>query len=208
MVSIAVTMADRQNVLMGVTPDVVEAAHILVMMKHGMKAFIEAQNSCHRFPYLYYASLNPTISAQLHYFASHGFPFNSPFYDFSAAPSTYQLPLVHAHSFTIPPQDAYCGMLTASKCIVGPPRDHCPSGEAPGDGNADQETTQPGESQFDTPLQLYRLKIPPLQAPSLPLWYTPESLDPIHKWRLFYFCSVIVQISLPSLALEREFFSI
>ncbi|XP_029214150.2 homeobox protein rough-like [Acropora millepora] len=136
-------MADRQNVLMGVTPDVVEAAHILVMMKHGMKAFIEAQNSCHRFPYLYYASLNPTISAQLHYFASHGFPFNSPFYDFSAAPSTYQLPLLHAQSFTIPPQDAYCGMLTPSKCIVGPPRDHCPSGEALGDGNADQETTQP-----------------------------------------------------------------
>jgi len=37
----------------------------------------------------------------------------------------------------------------------------------------------------------------------------PESLiEHIHKWRLFYFCSVIVQISLPSLALEQEFFSI
>ena len=34
------------------------------------------------------------------------------------------------------------------------------------------------------------------------------SIDPIHKWRLFYFRSVIVQISLPSLALEQEFFSI
>ena len=33
-------------------------------------------------------------------------------------------------------------------------------------------------------------------------------IDPIHKWRLFYFCSVIVQVSLPSLALEQEFFSI
>ena len=33
-------------------------------------------------------------------------------------------------------------------------------------------------------------------------------IDPIHKWRLFYFCSVIVQISLPSLALEHELFSI
>ena len=32
-------------------------------------------------------------------------------------------------------------------------------------------------------------------------------IDPIHKWRLIYFCSVIVQISLPSLALEQEFFS-
>ena len=33
-------------------------------------------------------------------------------------------------------------------------------------------------------------------------------IDPIHKWRLFYFCSIIVQISLPSLNLEQEFFSI
>ena len=33
-------------------------------------------------------------------------------------------------------------------------------------------------------------------------------IDPIHKWRLFSFYSVIVQISLPSLALEQEFFSI
>ena len=33
-------------------------------------------------------------------------------------------------------------------------------------------------------------------------------IDPIHKWQLFYFCSVIVQISLPGLALEQEFFSI
>jgi len=32
--------------------------------------------------------------------------------------------------------------------------------------------------------------------------------DPIHKWPLFYFCSVIVQISLPSLTLEQEFLSI
>ena len=33
-------------------------------------------------------------------------------------------------------------------------------------------------------------------------------IDPIHKWRLFYFCSIIVQISLPSLTLEQEFFLI
>ena len=33
-------------------------------------------------------------------------------------------------------------------------------------------------------------------------------IDPIHKWRLIYFWSVIVQISLPSLAPEQEFFSI
>ena len=32
--------------------------------------------------------------------------------------------------------------------------------------------------------------------------------DLIHKWWLFYFCSVIAQIRLPSLALEQEFFLI
>ena len=35
-----------------------------------------------------------------------------------------------------------------------------------------------------------------------------QCIDPIHKWRLFYFCCVIVQISLPSLTLEQEFFLI
>ena len=35
-----------------------------------------------------------------------------------------------------------------------------------------------------------------------------SDIDPIHKWWLFYFCSVIVQISLPSLTLEQELFSI
>ena len=34
------------------------------------------------------------------------------------------------------------------------------------------------------------------------------SVDPTHKWLLIYICSVIVQIGLPSLALEQEFFSI
>lgn len=169
-------MADGENILMGVTPDVVEAAHILMIMKHGMKAFIEAQNACYRIPYLYYASLNPAISAQLHYFASHGFPFSFPFYDFSATPSTYQSPLANAQSFTIPPQDAYYGTLTSSKCIVGPPRDHGLSGEGLGDGGADQETTQPGELQFDNPSQLCKLTIPSPLPPSFPLWYIPESL--------------------------------
>ena len=37
---------------------------------------------------------------------------------------------------------------------------------------------------------------------------TNAIIDPIHKWRLFYFYSVIVQIRLPSLKLEQEFFSI
>ena len=41
---------------------------------------------------------------------------------------------------------------------------------------------------------------------------TPEvevrKIFPIHKWRLFYFCSVIVQISLPSLTLEQASFLI
>ena len=40
------------------------------------------------------------------------------------------------------------------------------------------------------------------------LWKMHTAIDPIHKWRLFYFCSVIVQISLPSLTLEQELFSI
>ena len=35
-----------------------------------------------------------------------------------------------------------------------------------------------------------------------------HTIGPIHKWRLFYFGSIIVQISLPSLTLEQEFFSI
>ena len=39
-----------------------------------------------------------------------------------------------------------------------------------------------------------------------PLW--KRSIDPIHKWQLFYLCSTIVQISLPSLTLEQEFFSV
>ena len=33
-------------------------------------------------------------------------------------------------------------------------------------------------------------------------------IDHIHKWRLFNFCSVNVQISLPILTLEQEFLSI
>ena len=36
----------------------------------------------------------------------------------------------------------------------------------------------------------------------------PSLKDPIHKWPLFYVYFVIVQISLPSLTLEQEFFSI
>ena len=46
----------------------------------------------------------------------------------------------------------------------------------------------------------------PQQIPKLVLQTWP--IDPIHKWWLFYFCSVIVQISLPGLTLEQQFFSI
>ena len=43
--------------------------------------------------------------------------------------------------------------------------------------------------------------------PSGDLWsHWGNAIDPIHKWRLFYFCSVIVQISLPSLNLDQELF--
>ena len=45
-----------------------------------------------------------------------------------------------------------------------------------------------------------RVKNPPKQS--------YRATDPIHKGQLFYFFSVIVQISLPSLTLEKEFFSI
>lgn len=86
-------MADPLNKLTSISPDVLEAAQILVMMKHGIRAFLEAQQARYRIPYLYYASLNPTISPQLHYFSSHGIP----------------LPLWH-------------GMLASAHCIVRPPR--------------------------------------------------------------------------------------
>jgi len=41
-----------------------------------------------------------------------------------------------------------------------------------------------------------------------PLTTVLTAIDLIHKWRLLYFRFVIVQISLPSLTLEQEFFSI
>ena len=46
----------------------------------------------------------------------------------------------------------------------------------------------------------------PQRIPKLVL--QTRSIDPIDKWWLFYFCSVIVQISLPGLTLEQQFFSI
>ncbi|XP_068685040.1 diencephalon/mesencephalon homeobox protein 1-A-like [Montipora foliosa] len=127
------------------TPDVVEAAHLLLMMKHGMKAFIEAQQARFRIPYsLYYASLNPSISAQLHYFANHGFPFSAPFYDFSPMPTSFQFPLTHAQSFSIPLQDAYYGMLNSSQCMAGPPGDQRLTGTGlHGEKTEEHEKTQP-----------------------------------------------------------------
>ena len=43
----------------------------------------------------------------------------------------------------------------------------------------------------------------PQRIPKLVLQTWPKG--PIHKWWLFYFCSVIVQISLPGLTVEQEF---
>ena len=134
-------MADPQNKPTSISPDVLEAAQILVMMKHGIRAFLEAQQARYRIPYLYYASLNPTISAQLHYFLSHGIPF-SPLYDISPMPAAYQFPVAH-------------GMLASSHCIVGPPRTS--TGGVSNNGESEGEMAQPGRFRFrlyDKELQL------------------------------------------------------
>ena len=125
-------MADPQNKFTSITPDVLEAAQILIMMKHGIRAFLEAQQARYRIPYLYFASLNPTISAQLHYFSSHGIPF-SPLYDISPMPAAYQFPMAH-------------GMLASSHCIVGPPR--ASTGAVSNKGEGADENSQPGRCWF------------------------------------------------------------
>ena len=151
-------MADPQNKLTSITPDVLEAAHILVMMKHGIRAFLEAQQARYRIPYLYYSSLNPAISAQLHYFSSHGIPV-SPLYDISPMPAAYQFPLAHAQSFSLSQQEAHYGMLASSHCIVGPPREQASTGAVSTNGEAEGEMTQPGRFCFrpyNTELPLIR----------------------------------------------------
>lgn len=142
-------MSDRKNKPFSVTPEVLEAAHILVMMKQGMRAFLEAQQARYRIPYLYYASLNPAaVSAQLHYLSTHGIPL-SPLYDMSPMPAAYQFPLAHAQSFSLPQQEAYYGMLTSLQCVVGPPREQSSAACAVStEGMVEGETLQPGGCHF------------------------------------------------------------
>ena len=132
-------MADPQQKTNNITPDVLEAAQILVMMRQGMRGFLEAQQARYRMPYVYYTSLNPTIS-QLHYFSAHGIPF-SPLYDISPiAPAAYQFsPLAQAH------QELYYGMLTSAQCIVGPPRKQDSTGVDFTVGFGEKESLQPGK---------------------------------------------------------------
>lgn len=138
-------MADPKNQLNGITPDVLEAAHILIMMKHGMRAFLEAQQARYRIPYLCYASLNPAVSAQLHYFSNHGIPF-SPLYDIAPMPAAYQFPLAHAQSFPIPQQAACYGMLSSSQRMLGPPREQSEAVAVSTEGVAEGEKKPPGRS--------------------------------------------------------------
>lgn len=132
-------MADPQQKTNNITPDVLEAAEILVMMRQGMRGFLEAQQARYRMPYVYYTSLNPTIS-QLHYFSAHGIPF-SPLYDISPiAPAAYQFsPLAQAQ------QELYYGMLTSAQCIVGPPRKQDSTGVDFTVGFREKESLQPGK---------------------------------------------------------------
>ena len=132
-------MADPQQKTNNITPDVLEAAEILVMMRQGMRGFLEAQQARYRMPYVYYTSLNPTIS-QLHYFSAHGIPF-SPLYDISPiAPAAYQFsPLAQAQ------QELYYGMLTSAQCIVGPPRKQDSTGVDFTVGFGEKESLQPGK---------------------------------------------------------------
>ena len=116
-------MTDPQNKPSSITPDVLDAAHILIMMKQGMRAFLEAQKARYRIPYLYYASLSPAASAHLHYLSGHGVSL-SPLYDISPMTAAYQLPMAQAQPFSLPQQEAYYGMLTSPQCIVGAPREH------------------------------------------------------------------------------------
>ena len=132
-------MADPQQKTNNITPEVLEAAEILVMMRQGMRGFLEAQQARYRMPYVYYTSLNPTIS-QLHYFSAHGIPF-SPLYDISPiAPAAYQFsPLAQAQ------QELYYGMLTSAQCIVGPPRKQDSTGVDFTVGFREKESLQPGK---------------------------------------------------------------
>lgn len=111
------------------TPDVLEAASILVAMKRGMRYFLlEAQQARHHLSYLDFAALNPG-SAQVHFLAGHRIPF-SPLYDITPMPAAYHFPLAQPV--------AYYGMLASPSCYVGLSRERGASTE----GVVDSEITQ------------------------------------------------------------------
>ena len=126
------------------TPDVLEAASILVAMKRGMRYFLlEAQQARYQLSYLDFSSLNPG-SGQLHLFSGHRIPF-SPLYDISPMPAAYHFPLAHAQPCSLQQPVAYYGMLASPQCFVGPPREQSAACVASTEGVVESENIQPGE---------------------------------------------------------------
>lgn len=142
-------MVDHQDIAKpdNLTPDVLEAASILVAMKSGMRYFpsVEAQQARYQLSYLDFTSLNPG-SGQLQYYSGHHrIPF-SLLYDISPMPAAYHFPLAHAQACSLPQPVAYYGMLTPPPCFVGPPREQSAGCVASNEGVVESETVQaPGE---------------------------------------------------------------
>ena len=127
-------MTDAQDTIKpsNLTPDVLEAASILIAMKRGMRYFlIEAQQARHQLSFLDFAALNPG-SAQVHFLAGHRIPF-SPLYDITPMPAAYHFPLAQPV--------AYYGMLASPSCYVGLSRERGASME----GVVDSESAQSGD---------------------------------------------------------------
>ena len=143
----SVTMVDQPNTAKhsSLTPDVLEAASILMSMKSGMRYFpLEAQQARYQLSFLDFNSLNPG-SGPLQYFSGHHrIPF-SPLYDISPMPAAYHFPLAHAQACSLPQPVAYYGMLTPPPCFVGPPREQSAGSVASTEGVAESEIVQPGE---------------------------------------------------------------
>lgn len=140
-------MVDHQGIAKpnSLTPDVLEAASILVAMKSGMRYFpLETQQARYQLSYLDFTSLNPG-SGQLQYFSGHHrIPF-SPLYDISPMPAAYHFPLAHAQTCSLPQPVAYYGLLTPPPCFVGPPREQSEGCVASTEGVVESEIVQPGE---------------------------------------------------------------
>ena len=149
-------MVDHQDIAKpnNLSPDVLEAASILVSMKSGMRYFpLEAQQARYQLSYLDFTSLNPG-SGQLQYFSGRQrIPF-SPLYDISPMPAAYHFPLTHAQACSLSQPVAYYGMLTPPPCFVGPPREQSAGCVASTEGVVESEIVQSGEwhSLIDRPI--------------------------------------------------------